>query len=141
MQQAQQVGTDAADRNVRSTIAFGDGYLAAQKGDYETAIAKAKEFMTIVEPNTNPRKNEPAHALLGYVSLLQGNFDEAVTHYEQANPNNVYTTYYHAMALEGAGRTEEAQKLYQQVASNNFNSAGLALVKKDAMAKSEMGAM
>nr|NIM48693.1 hypothetical protein [Gemmatimonadales bacterium] len=52
-----------------------------------------------------------------------------------------YATYYHAMALEGAGRTQEAQKLYQRVATWNFNSAGLALVKKDAKAKAEMAAM
>ncbi|UCF19388.1 MAG: tetratricopeptide repeat protein [Gemmatimonadota bacterium] len=141
MQQAQQIGTPAADRDARSTVALFGGYLAANKGDYETATAKAQEFMTIVEPNTNPRKNEPAQALLGYVSLLQGDFDGAITHYEQSNPNNIYTTYYHAMALEGAGRAEEAKTLYQRVATENFNSAGLALVKKDAMAKAEMASM
>ncbi len=138
---AQQIGTAAADRNARSAIAFGDGILAAEKGDYETAIAKANEFMTIVEPNTNPRKNEYAHILLGSVSLRQGEYDDAITHFEQGNPNDIYATYYHAMALEGAGRTQEAQKLYQRVATWNFNSAGLALVKKDAKAKTEMAAM
>ena len=142
MKQAQRIGTDAANRNARSNIAFIDGMMAAEKDDYVTATAKAQEFMTIVEPNTNPRKNQPAHTIMGYVSFKQGKFDEAITHYEQADPNDIYTTYYHAMALEGAGRTEEAQKLYQRVATDNFNSAGLALVKKDAKAKfSEMTAM
>jgi tetratricopeptide (TPR) repeat protein len=142
MKQAQQVGTAAADRNARANVAFIDGILAAEKGDYAAANAKANEYMAIVEPNTNPRKNEAAHTIMGYSSFKQGKFDEAITHYEQADPNDIYTTYYHAMALDGAGRTEEAQMLYQRVATWNFNSARLALVKKDAKAKfSEQAAM
>ncbi len=91
--------------------------------------------MTIVEPSTDPEKNEPAHALLGYTHLWQGNYDEAVTHFEQANPNNIYVNYHHALALEGAGRQEEAEQLFQKVANWNFNSASLALVRADAIAK------
>jgi len=135
MEQAQQAGTEAALRQARATIAWGEGYLSARKGDYETAVAKANEFMTIMEPSTDPEKNEPAHALLGYVNLWQENYAEAAAHFEQASPDNIYVNYHHALALEGAGREEEAQALFQKVANWNFNSAALALVRADAIAR------
>lgn len=135
MRQAMQIGSESADRNARAAVVLGEGNLAARKGDHATATAKANEYMSIVEPNTNPLKNEPAHALLAYVSLLQGNYDEAIAHYEQATQNDPYVNYYHALALEGAGRNEEAKALFQKVANYNFNNAGLALVRKDAMAR------
>ena len=135
MEQALQIGSESADRNARATAVMGEGLLAAYKGDYETATAKANEYISIVEPNTSPTKNRPAHALLGYVALSQDDYDEAIANYEQANPNNPYVMYYHALALEGAGNTDGAKALFQKVASYNFNSPGLALIRKDAMAR------
>ena len=135
MEQATQIGSETADRNARATAVMGAGLLAAYTGDYETATAKANEYISIVEPNTSPTRNRPAHALLGYVALSQDNYGEAIAHYEQANPNNPYHMYYHALALEGAGNTDEAKALFQKVASYNFNNAGLALIRKDAMAR------
>jgi tetratricopeptide (TPR) repeat protein len=135
MQQATQIGSESADRNARATAVLGEGNLAARKGDHATATAKANEYMAIVAPNTSPLKNEPAYALLGFVSLALGNYNEAIEQYEQATPNDPYVIYYHALALEGAGKSEEAKALFQKVANYNFNSAGLALVRKDAMAR------
>lgn len=134
-QQAEQVGNEAARRQARAIATWGAGILAARKGDYETAVEKANEFMSIVEPSTDPEKYEPAHALLGYTHLWQGNYEEAVTHFEQANENDIYANYHHALALEGAGREAEAQELFEKVANWRFNSAGLALVRNDAAAK------
>jgi len=135
MEQAVQIGSETADRNARATVVMGEGLLAAYMGDFETATAKANEYMSIVEPNTSPTRYRPAHALLGYVALSQENYDEAIAHFEQANPNNPYHMYYHALALEGAGNSEEAKALFQKVASYNFNSPGLALVRNDAIAR------
>jgi tetratricopeptide (TPR) repeat protein len=134
-EQAMQAGTPAAERNAKGTVVLGEGYLALRSGDFETAKAKGKEYMSIQESNTSPFRDRAAHALLGLTSLLEGNFDEAIAHYEQANPNNMYVAYHHALALEGAGRTDEAAVLFDKVANYNFNSVSLALVRKDAMAK------
>lgn len=136
MQQAEQAGTEAIRRQVRAAIALGAGMLAAWQGDAESATTRAHEFMEIMEPSTNPLKNRPAHALLGYVSLFQGDYEEAAAQFEQANPNDPYVMYHHALALDGAGKTSEAMQLFQTVAEYNFNSAGLALVRKDAIAHS-----
>lgn len=135
MQQAEQAGVQSALREARASSALYEGFLSARNGDHETAVEKAEEYRKIMEPSTDPEKDEPANALLGYTELLQENYEEAVAHYEKADANNIYVNYHHALALEGAGQQEEAEELFQKVADWNFNSADLALVKKDAAAK------
>jgi tetratricopeptide (TPR) repeat protein len=136
-EQTARVGTEAARRNTAATKAILDGRLAAANGDFATATAKANEAMTIMEPSADPQKNEPAHALLGLVALKQANFGEAATHFEQADPDDIYVTFLHAQALEGAGDAEGAGAGYQKVANFYFNSPGLALVRKDAIAAAQ----
>jgi len=136
--QAELGGTPEFARNRDANIAYSEGLLAAYKGDFGTARSKAQEFMRVVEPARNPRKNERAHQLLGMADLLQRNYPSAVAHFAQADPNDIYTTYNHALALEGAGRTAEARALFRRVAETNFSDAGLALVKRDAARKASM---
>ena len=138
LEQAEVVGGDAVLRGAQANIAYWDGVLAARKGDYEGAAAKAQEFMTLLEPDANPRKNEPAHDLLGLTSLLQGDYEGAIGHYEHANPNNIYTQYHLGLAHEGAGNAAEAQEIFAGIVYNNFNSPGYALIRNDVQAKVSM---
>lgn len=131
-QAADQAQTPAFRRAREADIAYAEGMLAARRGDYATARSKAQEYMRLREPDNNPRKNEAAHELLGMIELAQGSHQAAVTHFEQADPNDLYVTYHHALALEGARRTTEARQLFRRVAENNFNSPGLALTKREA---------
>lgn len=132
MEEADRVATDAFRRGQLSNIALFDGWLAARKGDFETATAKAQEAMTHLEPDPNPRKNEPAHQLLGFISLQQGEAQEAIAHLEQGPPTNIYTTYYLALAHKAAGNDDQARELFSQVANYNFNNVFFALVRADA---------
>jgi tetratricopeptide (TPR) repeat protein len=134
-EQAEQIGTEVARRNVRAAIALGEGQLAAARDDYTTATSKANEAMSILEPGTDPQRNEPAHELLGIVSLEQGAYDEAASHFAQADPDDPYVAYHWGLALEGAGKTQEARAQYQKVADYNFNSPGLALIRRAAIEK------
>ena len=135
LEQAEEVGTDAVTRGAHANIAYFEGSLAARRGDYQAATEKAREFMTLLEADANPRRNEPAHDLLGLVSLLQGDHAAAIQHYEQANPNNIYTQYHLALAHEGAGNAAEAQAIINAIAYNNFNSPGYALIRTDVQQK------
>jgi tetratricopeptide (TPR) repeat protein len=135
MEQAERVGTEAFSRGQQANIAYWDGVLAARRGDYAAATEKASEFMSLLETDANPRRNEAAHDLLGMVSLLQGDYTAAVEHYRQANPANIYTKYHLALALEGAGSEAEARQIFQDLTSYNFNSVGYALIRKDAIEK------
>lgn len=133
MQFADEGNTERVRQSERANIAFDEGILAAVKGEYDAARAKAREYMQLREGEKNPRRNENAHFLLGYADLLQGNHAAAAAHLAQSNPNDAYAVYQHAVALEGAGRTAEARQLFQRVGSNNFNGLGVALIKRDAI--------
>jgi tetratricopeptide (TPR) repeat protein len=135
LEQAEQVGTDAVMRGTQAGIAYFEGSLAARRGDYQVATEKAQEFMTLLEQDANPRRNEAAHDLLGLVSLLQDDYTTAIQHYEQANVNNTYTQYHLALAHEGAGNTAQAQEMFAAIAYNNFNSPGYALIRTDVQQK------
>lgn len=122
-------------RAEEGTIAFLEGFLALKRGDFAAATAKANAAMTAVAANKNPRKNEGAHELLGLIALEQKNYENALAHFAQGDPNNIYVTYYRALALEGAGRPAEAAPLLEKVATFHFNNTGLALVRADARAR------
>jgi hypothetical protein len=44
----------------------------------------------------------------------------------------MYNKYHLALALEGAGRKDEARELFRQVAESDFNALGYARVREDA---------
>jgi tetratricopeptide (TPR) repeat protein len=134
---AEIVGTEEFTRSQKANIAAWNGMVAATAGDYEAARAAAGEYATLVETQNNPRKMELYHAVLGWTALQEGNHQMAVEEYRQSNLNNIYNKYMLAVALEGAGFTEQATKLFTEVAEFNFNSVGYALVRNAAIKKVE----
>ena len=129
---AADVGTPEFRRTQAADILYYDGLLALHKGDLPAATAKASEAMRQVAANRDPRRDQQAHALLGMVDLAQKNYTNALTHFAQADPNDMYVAYHRALALQGAGRKDEAKRLFREVANYNFSSAGVALVRADA---------
>jgi tetratricopeptide (TPR) repeat protein len=129
------VGT-AAFTNIQETqIAFFDGQLAAFRGDYKTARAQAKKVAQLVSGENNPRKMEPYHELLGLIALRQKNHRLAVTEYRQADLTQLHNKYQLAQALEATNAGEEAQRLFREVAVNNFNTVDFALLRSAALKK------
>ncbi len=132
---AEATGRQDFIRGQRAGNAYWEGLAAARRGDFTTAVEKAQENADLLQEDANPRKLEPYNDLLGLVALLQGDYAKAIEHYEQANPNNIYTKYHLGLAHEGAGNTAEAQGIFKYVFENNFNSVGYALVRKEAEGK------
>jgi tetratricopeptide (TPR) repeat protein len=95
----------------------------------------ADRITKLVEPDANPRKMEAVHQLLGFIALYQGRYREAIGHFDQGDPNDMYVRYQLALASEGAGNVERAKKLFREVAINNFNDVGVALTRKEATQK------
>ena len=134
---AEGVGDEDFTQSQEANIAFWEGLLAAYKGEFDTARAKAEENARLVEPQTDPTKMQGYHRLLGLIELKSGNPQGAVEHYQQANPNAIMVKYHHALALEGTGNQDEASRLFKEVAEWNFNSAAYACVRNDAIQKVE----
>jgi len=125
-------------RQQKATAAYWMGKLAARQGDYAAAEAQAEEFAALLAEDENPRKLERYHELLGLIALKQQDYDGAIAHYRQANlstsagAGDVKNIFMLARALQGAGQTEEASELLQEVATWNFNSAWFAMLRKEA---------
>jgi tetratricopeptide (TPR) repeat protein len=130
---AQAVNDANNTRLTEAAILSWESQLAARRGDFTTALAKANEHKRLVENDQNPRRLETYHSLLGQIELRKKNFAQAIPHFRQADLTDVYEKYNLALALEGAGQSAEARKLFQDVASWNFNSVGFALTRRDAM--------
>ena len=130
---ADDVGTDDARRLQEANCQFFDGLLAAYEGNADGAAAHASAIADLVESDDNPRRYEPVHWVLGVSALNGGDYAGAVEHLRQADyANTMFVRYQLALAEEGLGNTEEAKKLFADVASYNFNSVGFALTQKDA---------
>ena len=133
---SEDVGTDDARRLLMANCQFFDGMLAAFESDTEGAAEHAKAIAELVKDDENPRKLEGAHWVLGLSALQAGDYATAVTELREADYANTILVRYHlALAEEGAGNTEEARKLFTEVATFNFNSVGFALVGRDAAAR------
>jgi tetratricopeptide (TPR) repeat protein len=129
------VGTEEFSAIQEAQIAYQEGQLAARKGDYARATTLAKKNSDLVAKQQNPRKMESYHDLMGLINLLQKRYGASVAEYRKADLTNMYTKYHLALALEGAGQTDEARRIFKEVGSWNFNTAGFALIRKDALAR------
>lgn len=133
MEIAGDVGTEDARRILMANSQFFDGMLAAFQGDAEGAAEHAATIATLVEGDDNLRKLEAAHWILGLSALKTGDYATAVTELRQADyANTIFVRYHLALAEEGNGNTEEANKLFNEVATYNFNSIGFALIGREA---------
>ncbi len=134
---ADEVGTEEFRRSQEAEITLWEGVLATTAGDHAAARTAAARIRTLLENDRDPTKDRPVHALLGLSALGDGRYAEAVGHLERTDPNNEYLRYQRALALEGAGRRDEADAIYRELATNNFNTPELAVVRRDALARAQ----
>jgi len=132
---AKVVGTPAFANIQETQIAFFDGQLAAWRGDYKTAEQMAKKVAGLVSAESNARKLEPYHELLGLIASRQKNYKLAVSELRQADLTQLHNKYQLAQALEATRATDEARRLYKDVALNNFNTVDFALLRSEALKK------
>ncbi len=132
---ARVAGTKEFNNIQEANIAYFDGLAAARAGDYKAAKKFANINAKLVKDQDNPLKMQQYHDLMGYIMLKDRKYSKAVDHYRQANLNSIYAKYHLGLALEGAGKNDEAKAVFKEVANWNFNSVGYALIRADAMKK------
>ena len=130
--QADRLGSDGLRDAQKAAQIYWKGMLAARMGDADKASAKAAAFEEQVESNTNPRKLERMHEILGMSAYHQGDFATAAKHLSKGNTQaNMYIKYYLARSHEAAGNSDEAGRLYNELSVYNFNGPGYAMFRKD----------
>ncbi len=130
---AEQANSPSFTRQREGGILLREGRLAALRGDYQLADAKAEEYRQLLEADSDLNREPRYHGLLGQIELLRSKPQQAVEHLRQADLTDIYLKYQLALAEEAAGNLEEAKRLFAEVASWNFNTVGCALVRGDAM--------
>ena len=133
---AELVGEADFARQQEGLILLWRGQLEARSGDFETATATAEALRELRAEDRDPRRFEGYHGLMGLIDLLREDYAPAVEHFRQSDVTEIYVKYHLALAEAGAGRPDEARKLFAEVGHWNFNSVGFALVRRDALARS-----
>lgn len=135
-------------RDFFSELALGQAaQIAARRGDFDLAFAKAEELEASIAAGENPTETEGYHQNMGQIYLKQGDFSKALEHFAQANEDDPYTYYLMAKAETGAGNDERAMELYQKVvdwnevishnAGNHHRALGYAMARPKALAALE----
>ena len=70
--------------------------------------------------------------------MKEKKYSDALSHFEKANPNSVYTNYFKALANEATGNKDKAIELLKQVSVYNFNGVDYAVIRNEVKKKLAM---
>ncbi len=125
------VASQSIARNQQVNLIYWDAMAAAVEGNFEGAAAKAEEIKTIQEEVNDPLKLRQFNQIHAFVNFKQGNYDKALEYMAKLNQDDVYNKYWMAKANHKAGNKDKAMALFQEIADDNFNSVGYALVRSE----------
>jgi len=117
-----------------------EALIAAKKGNFETALAKADEQLAKIQEDNDPNEIQDHHDLLGLIHLEKGDHAKAIEHLNQGDQEDPYILYHLAVAESKAGDPARADELFSKVADMNQNGLGYALVRSKAMDAKKMSA-
>lgn len=116
-------------------VTFRQAYIAAQKGDFESALEIAEQLQSRINADRTPDEmRNLVHPLMGLINLERENYEQAIRHFRKSNPENPFGLYFGAVAREGAGDLDHAQELYRKAAYWNEPGLGYALIRTKALA-------
>jgi tetratricopeptide (TPR) repeat protein len=130
------LGTQEAMLSQKASNLNLEALSAALDGKYEVAKSKAEEMKKTLEPLTDPAKLDGYEFVLGFTSMKEKKFSDAVAHFEKTRQTSVYNKYWLAMAYEAAGNKDKAKALYKELADYNFNGIDFALIRNEVKKKS-----
>lgn len=131
IQLGKDIGSNAATLNQKANMHYWDAIASATAGDYEEALAKAEMIKTTLATINDPNKLRAYHRVYTFVNYKQENYDKALEHAVKLNPDNVYDRYWMARANKMAGNNDVAMAMFNEIADNNFNSVGYALIRNE----------
>jgi tetratricopeptide (TPR) repeat protein len=118
-------------------LLHGKSRTLARMGRHEEAWKNVVEVRRMIdEAGEEGQQYEPAyHYLAGYCKLEAGDYEAAIEHLEEADPNDPFQHLLLARAYEKAGRKAEARKAYEEVVASQTNNIERALALPEAQRK------
>jgi tetratricopeptide (TPR) repeat protein len=128
---AQNIGSKEAKMRNNARKNFREGLIAVSEGNFTLANEKAETQKADLAGINDPTKLEDYHFLKGEIAMGEKKYAEAVSHFEQADLDNIYPKYKLAIANKNAGNDDKANQLLKEISTYNFNEVGYALVRKE----------
>ena len=110
--------------------------LAAQ-GQFEAATREIARTAPAITARQIPGEVRNLNEVNGYIALRQKHYKEALAFLQKGDAQSPYATYERAVATEGLGQTKQAEALFDKVANWNANDLGYAVVRAEAVQKTD----
>ena len=124
-------------REVKTDEYFQTAWVNILFGNYETAKKNLEKLKEIQEQKNDPTAMYGYHGLTGMVHLMEGNAERAIENFEKGRATAIYFNYFKGLALKSAGREEEAEKIFKDLAKINFSNWNIAIVRR--LANKQLG--
>ncbi len=125
---------ERAVKYTKSSFLWRESHLEIMKGNYDGAKRKLAKLKEMVSSESNPKKFDGYHNLMGMTSLMSGNAEKGVEHFEKVvNQSNIYFQYYKGLAYKTSGDLDKAKEIFQSVATYNFNNLNYTAVRNKAL--------
>lgn len=122
-----------------SEIALMEADLALARGEIVAARGHVDRAADFLRPIRSARKWEHTELLRARIALAEQQPARALEHLSEANQDLIQVKYHRALALDAMGRTEEARRMFEEVASWDFNDIEFALIRHKAEAHLHAG--
>ena len=116
-------------RNIKANEQNLKAWLNILFGKYEEAKKNLLNLKKIQEQISDPTAMYEYYGFLGMANLMEGNYEEAVINFKKADNTNIYFNYFKALALKASGNEEESREMFKELASFNFSSWDIAIIR------------
>ena len=116
-------------RNTKANEQNLKAWLNILFGKYEEAKKNLEKFKELQEQIKDPTAMYGYYGLLGMANLMEGNYEMAVSNFKKADNTNIYFNYFKGLALKASGNENEAMEMFKELASYNFSSWDIAIIR------------
>ncbi len=118
---------------ISSAIESEEQYLKAWVnilfGNYDQSRENLQTLKSHQEKRNDPTAMHGYYGLLGMVNLMEGNYDLALSNFENGDNTNIYFNYFKGLTLKASRQEENARKIFKELANFNFSSWEIAIIR------------
>ena len=135
LENRQKSGMNEANKaQAERTHMFKMAIAAMVAEDADAAAERTAKYTAAVAENGTAFERRRAHALAGYMAMINDDMEAGVEELEQASQFNPHVLYWSGVAYNAMGNKEKALDLFTRAANRNTLSADLPFVRGDALA-------
>ena len=124
-------------RNIETDEQFQTAWVNILFGKYETAKKNLEKLKNLQQAKNDPTAMYGYHGLAGMAHLMEGNHKLAIENFNKGDETAIYFNYFKGLALKAAGKEEDANKIFKDLAKINFSNWNIAIVRR--LANKQLG--